>query len=432
MLLVRCRFFLTVAAVVAGPAALAAPPAIRPAPAVDATAAVTPAWVRVDLAGPIEYKLPTGEVRTLEPSCSGGPRMNDDGDLVAAPLPYAFFVQHGRRDRLLIGMDGGGACWNALTCIGSALLGSPTYSQFVDETTTSLAQSGGLFDTGNPDNPYADYTKIFVPYCSADVHWGSKDTTYALDLGGGVVLPWTIRHRGADNFLAVLAWMRGGGLGEGPLRPPVRELSIIGASAGGYGTNIAFAYVADLYPRARLTLISDAAIGVQTEGFVREAFFDPDAPGTESWGVSANLPTWIPGFDATLLANAVATPNGLLPAAFASLSAYRPDARFASLTSHLDAVQIAFFALMRGDPFNDPAVAAAWYAGMAQITAATAALPNYRFNIDAGTYHTAVATDERVYSVGANGVALVDWIGAMLAPDGVGWVNLDAGPPTLP
>lgn len=381
-------------------------------------------WDQIDLTGPIETTLPDGTTRTLMPSCTGGPQLVPDVPFpVPADTQYYFFVQAGNPNKILIGLDGGGACWDAATCIGSPLTGNSTYTVALDETPARLADSEGFFDSSNPDNPFHNYTKIFVPYCSGDVHWGSTTTVY--DFGG---LQWPIHHRGLDNVLGVLDWLQKNGRRHYRIDfARARDVTVTGASAGGYGANVAFAYVAELTPRARHSLISDAAIGVLTDDFYRTAIFDPASPDSASWGVEGSLPSWVPGFD-TILAQGAAFPNGFVPSVFAALAAYKPDAKMASLTTNLDLVQVFFYSLMKGEP--PAAVAGEWYFWMTQLTAAAASLPNYRFFIEDGTFHTFIGGDATTYGVGANGISLAEWVRAMIKPGNRVWDNLDAGPPS--
>jgi hypothetical protein len=385
-------------------------------------------WVQINLEGPIETQLPDGSMRTLHPSCSGGPVMTTAGP-VPANTEFYFFVQKGNSTKLLFGLDGGGACWDAATCIGSPLIGQSTYTVASDETPEGLASAGGFFDGSNPENPFQNYTKIFVPYCSADVHWGSTDTWYVLDVAPGVQLPWLIHHRGMDNFLAVLDWLQKSGGEQFQIDfGRARDVTVSGASAGAYGANVAFAYVAELAPRANLNLISDAGVGVLTADFYKTAIFDPANPGAANWGVQGNLPSWVPGF-ADLLAQGAAYPTGFVPSVFAALAAYKPDAHLASLTTNLDLVQIFFYGLMKGVVPPDTATAAEWYFTMKALTAASASLPNYRFFIDAGTFHTFIGDNSAVYDVRVHGISLADWVRAMIKPGDRVWDNLDAGPP---
>jgi hypothetical protein len=101
----------------------------------------------------------------------------------------------------------------------------------------------------------------------------------------------------------------------------------------------------------------------------------------------------------------------------------------ASLTSNRDSVQILFYALMKGIIQPDAATASELYRAMSRMTAATASLPNYRFFIDAGDFHTFIASNQRFYDVGANGISPAKWIRAMITPGNRVWENLDAGPP---
>ncbi len=38
-----------------------------------------------------------------------------------------------------------------------------------------------LFDRGDGDNPFADASYVFVPYCTGDLHAGSRVAMYLVD-----------------------------------------------------------------------------------------------------------------------------------------------------------------------------------------------------------------------------------------------------------
>jgi len=384
-------------------------------------------WREVPLEGPIEYTLPDGGTRSLNPSCSGGPVRSRKGFEAADPR-FSFFVQRGDPRRLLIAFDGGGACWNGDTCLTAALAGRATYTMTVTETATSLARKGGLLGSRDERNPFREYTKVFVPYCTADVHWGSKDTTYSVRLLGRRI-SWTLRHRGTDNMLGVLDWLEHNGAGElGVDLATLDRLTIAGASAGGYGAMLAFAYAAPLAPHARQSLVADASAGVLTSSFYRSALYSATSPAGANWNVAGSLPAHLPNA-ATLLADASERPNSLVPLWYQSLAALSPQASFAFLTTNLDAVQIEFYALMRGDLLPSLSGPRNWYEGMQSIALAGAALPGFRYYIDGGTSHTVLATDREYYGRDSHVVAPADWLAAMLG-DGV-WEHLDAGRPRL-
>lgn len=400
------------------------------------TAQAAPKWQEIAVPDAITVTLADGSTRDVKPSCSGGPKLaNPDagpaGGIVSADTDFSFFVQRGNPNRVLVFLDGGGACWDANTCIGSPLFGDSSYTQEINETSENLSQAGGILDAKNSKNPYRNYTKVYVPYCSGDIHYGSRDTSYTLATPFGPI-SWEIRHRGADNLLATLDIIRNLGRKDGGVDlSRAKDVTVTGVSAGGYGATLAFGYVAEeTRKKARLNLISDAAIGVQTPDFYRDVIYNPAAPGTESWGVADNLPTWVPAFadpDAFLSA-AAGNPSVFQPLLFTALADYRPRAKLASLTTNLDLVQVGFYGITR--PGVDPTqVAGEWYFAMDAITDATAANANYRFFIEDGTSHTFLASDSLFYGVGANGVSIRDWVNAMIKPGNRAWDNLDAGAP---
>lgn len=264
-----------------------------------------------------------------------------------------------------------------------------------------------------------------MPYCSGDIHWGSKDVEYSLG-----PITQTIKHRGTDNVLSVLEWLKKNGRkAYGIDFKRARRITVTGLSAGGYGATLAFPYVADIAPRARLNLISDAAIGVQTDEFYAEAIYNVD--GTESWGVKDNLPPFVPNLDEGFLSS---TPPALFtPALFSVLAEYAPDARLAALTHDLDAVQVFFFALQANllteDPDSGDVVPrreafGIWNARMKATTAASAQNGNYRFFIRKGFEHTFLANDEQTYDVKENGISVARWIRNMIKPGNRAWDNL--------
>lgn len=408
-------------------------------------------WQQVSLGpgGPgawdIEVNVPKpgnpDATRIVRPSCSGGPLPGDSpGSFVFAPTDYSFFVQKGNPNRLLIALDGGGGCWDAGTCIGSPLIGSPTYSPTVNETEESLAQSQGILDDKNEANPFHNYTKVFIPYCTGDIHWGSRDTFYDLDGEGGPFPALPIYHRGTDNMLAVLDWLENNGI----KLDNAKEVTVAGVSAGAYGANLAFAYVAQKTgSKARLNLISDSGVGVIDDPtpsdnpgnpsplpFFSEAIYNP--AGGESWGVAQNLPFWVFGpYPEAFLAASANNPLELLPSVFIALGQYKPDAKLAAITTNSDITQVFFYGLMKGvvPPTGQEFVE--WYGAMSFMTGApaVAGLPNYRYFIENGQCHTFLFFDDEFYRDGANGTSVADWVTAMIKPGNRGWDYLNAGIP---
>jgi hypothetical protein len=382
----------------------------------------------------------TSSARTLRPSCSGGPiSLGPQGPIVAAPTDYSFFIQKGNPNRILIALDGGGGCWDAGTCVGSPIVGRSTYVPLVDETTESLAQSQGILDDKNGANPFHNYTKVFIPYCTGDIHWGSRDTNYTLETEFGP-LSWKVYHRGTDNFLAALDWLENNGVKLNK----AKDVTVAGVSAGAYGANLAFAYVAQkTSSKARLNLISDSGVGVIDDPtpfdnlgnpsplpFFSEAIYNP--AGGESWGVAQNLPFWVFGpYPEAFLAASANSPLQLLPSFFIALGQYKPDAKLAAITTNSDITQVFFYGLMKGVVPPTGQEFGEWYGAMSFMTSApsVAGLPNYRYFIENGQCHTFLFFDDEFYRDGANGTSVADWVTAMVKPGNRAWDYLDAGIP---
>ena len=73
----------------------------------------------------------------------------------ATGAAYRFFVRPGAGDRLLVLLDGGGACWTGSSCDPR---GRPTYAS----EPASVPPNGGVFDVRDPQNPFAHYSMVTV------------------------------------------------------------------------------------------------------------------------------------------------------------------------------------------------------------------------------------------------------------------------------
>lgn len=399
--------------------------------AISASNVTATDWVRID--APESFYDRDGILR--EPGCSGGPVLTPS-PIGPIPVPgntdFAFFIRHGDPGKLAIAFDGGGTCYDANTCIGSALAGNPLYELEADETVQSLEQIGGLGNRNNPANPIADFTQVFIPYCTADLHIGDNDQTYVLPLPDGIgTVPWTIRHRGADNVAFVLhslADYYGNEIGAAP-----REVFLTGLSAGGYGVLYHTPAIADWLPwRTRLRVMVDAANGVVTGNF-----YDRALTGDGVWRARDHLPP-------ILAAAFDAGPDAIGVEIFKSLGGTYPRARFGQYTTAFDATQILFFNVDRNiddpgawlDPVQLLAAGFEWTLRARTYQILTALqVWNYRFYFAAGDEHTVLASDRFFDERSAGDVLLSDWLDDMLNrfwPFGGDWRNLTCAPDCLP
>ena len=387
-------------------------------------------WIEVDASTP--FYDADGVLR--RPSCSGGPTLMPAGtgvQAIPADTAYSFFFRPGDPDKLAIFWDGGGACWDPNTCIGSALLGDPVYALTVDETVEELDAAPGLADFLNPANPIRSYTQVFIPYCSADLHAGARDAVYRLQAPDGSEIPWLIHHRGYDNVVAVLTWLAGyyedGGYGA------PSDVFLAGASAGGYGVLYGYPAVADLLPwYTRTRVLVDAANGVINQDFYDRAL----APGG-AWGVWANLaPELVGAFSSG--------PDDLAIEIFKALAQNHPRTRFGQYTTAFDTVQIGFYNIARHvdnpelwtDPFQLAIAGIDWTLRARNYMLLSALQAwNYRFYLAGGLDHTIVGDNKYYTERSARGVYFSDWVDDMINrrwPWGSAWRNLSCSPDCLP
>lgn len=381
-------------------------------------------WQEIDASAPFVDR----DGNSRWPSCAGAPLPGGTG---IADTDFSFFVRPGNPKKLAIFWDGGGACWDPNTCVGTALAGSPIYGTTVDETAVSLAGLDGLGDFANPENPIADYTQVFIPYCTGDLHTGARDTLYQYQPPAGPTVPWTIHHRGADNVAAVLDWLvthYETDIGYAP-----SKVFLIGASAGGYGVLYHYPWVADLLPASTTTrVLVDAANGV-----INQDFYDRALSEDGAWGVREYL---APELEAAFNSG----PDQVVIRIFRSLGAAYPRTRFGQYTTAFDATQIGFYNIARhvDNPalWLDPAqlaVAALDWTLRARLAMLSTAITtwNYRYYLARGTDHTIVPEDKYYLETSGGGVAFVDWVDDMLNRTfawGSDWRNVSCAPSCLP
>jgi hypothetical protein len=143
--------------------------------------------------------------------------------------------------RLAIYLNGGGACFNDLTCASNP-------SSFNEDDLFDLEDSQfGIFDFSRPENPIRDWSVMFVPYCTGDVHLGTRYQGVAL----GVDEPQAFV--GSYNFEKALTFIK-------PYfdQNEVEEILLFGSSAGGYAVYTHFMKVKRFFPNAKLTVIDDS------------------------------------------------------------------------------------------------------------------------------------------------------------------------------
>jgi hypothetical protein len=305
----------------------------------------------------------------------GWTKIEPGGDTICATgTPFAYWVHPGTVNRLAVNFEGGGACWDDNTCSNPGLY----YDDSVDETDDPTGREG-LADLENPENPFKDWYQVFVPYCTGDIHWGNKTTTY--HWGGE---EHTINHKGLVNVNAVLDWIQAG------FEQP-EKLFVGGCSAGAYGSVMGAAYVHQLYPEVPLYQLGDSGAGVITDNFFQGGF--------PNWGAEDTIPSWIPGLDIDVSELTMAK-------LYTELANYYSSDRWAQYNTAHDEDQTFFYNAMGGSGDWGQMM----LAGIAQIQDATT---NFESYTAPGEIHCITPWDI-TYTREVNGEKFVDWLDAMV------------------
>ena len=341
-----------------------APGAIRPVPAVANTA-----W--------------NDTIRPLNTLGKGWNRIpGRNGTGCAHDSTFWFRVRPGVPDKVMIFLNGGGACWRAQECDPH---GKPTYTMTADSANDVSAQSG-LLDVANEANPVRDFTMIFVPYCTGDVHLGTRQVDYEVTGSGKTI---SVRHGGGANLEAVLDWVYAN------IRDP-RTLFVTGVSAGAIPSPVVAEKVARHYPRARVVQLGDGAGGYHAA--MVPALMD-------GWGASEYLAD-DPAFRS--LDSASLTFERLYTAA----ARVAPRVHYAQVNTTDDATQLYFLALLgvRGEPLTTLLAT--------DLEEIRSAVPSFRSYTAPGKAHTLLRSNA-VYTTTVDGVAFKDWLTALVNGDPV-------------
>ena len=163
---------------------------------------------------------------------------------------YKFFVNwHEGADDLVVIFEPGGACWDYASCSGElGKLGAANPHGIADSHMDLWSIHSPLVRRDSAQNPMRDWNMVFVPYCTGDVHTGSKITTYVSDDGTQQL---TYRHVGHDNMLALTEWL--GWQFQGTDR-----MYTGGCSAGGVGSNINYYFLREAIDPRRGYLVNDS------------------------------------------------------------------------------------------------------------------------------------------------------------------------------
>ncbi len=305
---------------------------------------------------------------------SGWTKVVPGGDCQCADASeFSFWVRQADPTKVVFFFQGGGACFSADTCSFTDGAYKVTTNDGDDPTGKT-----GVFDFSDERNPLADYSFVFVPYCTGDVHIGDATTTYAPDL--------TVQHKGYVNGNAALESLV-------ETFPSATQILVTGESAGSVPTPLYAGLVHDRLPAASITVLADGSGAY------------PDVPAINTvigtnWGTTNAIPDWPENAGQT-------AETWSFPGLFVQSGKHDPDIVFARHDYAYDRIQ-SFFASLAGIPADD--LLQLIDENESQIEASGVDLLSY---ISPGHDHTVLGRPT-FYTETVNGVALVDWVTSLV------------------
>ncbi|HYC29051.1 MAG TPA: pectin acetylesterase-family hydrolase, partial [Chitinophagaceae bacterium] len=253
----------------------------------------------------------------------------------------------------------------------------------------------GIFDVSNPNNPLKDFSFVFIPYCTGDVHSGTKNKGQALGLPGE-----TQHYVGSYNFKYTMGFIE-------PYfdYTEVEEIVLFGLSAGGYGVYINFLEVAERFPNAKITVINDSG----------PLFSDDQAfPICLQLGFTAVFGLPVPDD----LFDCCGSPQLGLTNVYQYSSEKYPNANFGFISSYEDATSRFFLSFGYNDCSGAPG-------NQLPADVFRNAITNLRDEVleprtDWSTFfingdsHTLLATNEIFYNREVEGMYLYEWVARLM------------------
>ncbi|MDC0720829.1 pectin acetylesterase-family hydrolase [Nannocystis bainbridge] len=182
----------------------------------------------------------------------------------------------GRSDRVVLYLEGGGACWDEATCYtmnASAHVadgyGEAEFAAEFDPQLPKVA-TAQIFDRDDPMNPFRDMSYVYVPYCTGDMHGGDNVVTYGER---------TTMHVGGANLRAYLERIV-------PTFADAGRAYLVGASAGGYGSTFHWWRVQAAFGDVRVDLVDDSGPPLDPPYLAKEL---SDTWRTQ-WNLAASMP----------------------------------------------------------------------------------------------------------------------------------------------
>jgi Pectinacetylesterase len=306
---------------------------------------------------------------TTSPGHQGWERVVPGGDCKCSDgSEFSFWVRKASPKKVIFFLQGGGACFSAETC-------APDRGLYRTKIEAHL--TGGIFDFADKRNPFADYSVVYVPYCTGDVHLGNASRQYAPGL--------TVQHKGYVNGTAALDRLVAS-------FPRATRVVVAGESAGSVAAPLYAGLMSDRLPDARITVLADGSGSYPDVRRVDEIL--------ATWGFGRVIPHWPENAG-------LAADEWSLPGFFIQSGRHDPKIVFARHDYAYDENQVSWYPFL-GIRGKNPL--SLMDRNEAQIEGAGVNLLSYTAP---GDGHT-VLGDEGFYTETVNGEKLVDWVSRLI------------------
>jgi Pectinacetylesterase len=308
-------------------------------------------------------------------------------------------------DKVMIFLEGGGACFNLGTCVENANPYEFSETDFQMRATSSKDGFGlnvGIMDRTQAANPVKDWSYIYVPYCTGDVHAGNNPASVVKSVG-------TEDFAGYTNMQQYLSRVV-------PTFPKATQVLFTGMSAGGFGAAADYELAARAFGKVPVFMLDDS-------GPLME---DPYFPTC-----LATLTESLWGLDKTVFSDcgsACSTPSNAFIAYSKQITSKYPNVTFGFADSMDDGTISEFFGFGADNCTGYQQLSATQYGdGLLDIRAKLASATNFGTFYFPGTDHTTTQNANfytRTSGTGSpdggatdagGGTLMVDWVTALLA-----------------
>ncbi len=294
--------------------------------------------------------------------------------------------------KLMIFLEGGGACFNGTTCASN-----PSHFDSITFNTQFLpVESGaGIFSRSDAQNPVRDWSMVYVPYCTGDVHAGNAPNTQVPGYPG------TQQFVGYTNVGQYLSRVI-------PTFPNASHVLLTGQSAGGYGAALNYVQVARAFGSAVHVDMIDDSGPLFSNPYMASCL---ELSMEQLWGLGATIVSDC-GSDCT-------DPGNDMIGYWKHLPKTYTDRQFGFLDSAGDSTIAGFLGFGANNCTSFVALSSATYeAGLLDMRTQVASYSNIGLFLFPGAAHTSLvaAYTTRTATAGDGGtVTLEAWVTALLA-----------------